>query len=27
MERERLDRFLTFDDGFDAFPGVTRISR
>jgi predicted nucleic acid-binding protein len=27
MERQHVDRILTFDEGFDAFPGVTRISR
>jgi predicted nucleic acid-binding protein len=27
MDRHGVDRILTFDEGFDAFPGVTRISR
>lgn len=27
MEGQYVDRILTFDEGFDAFPGVTRISR
>ncbi len=27
MQREQVDRILTFDEGFDSFPGVTRISR
>ena len=26
MERQRVERILTFDEGFDGFPGVTRIS-
>ena len=25
MERERIDRVLSFDGGFDALPGVTRL--
>lgn len=26
MERHRIDRILSFDSGFDGFPGVTRIN-
>jgi len=26
MERHRIDRILTFDSGFDGFPGITRLS-
>lgn len=26
MEQHGIDRILTFDSGFDRFPGVTRIS-
>jgi len=26
MERERVSRIMTFDTGFDALPGVTRLS-
>lgn len=26
MEREGVDRILTFDAGFDRFPGITRVS-
>ena len=26
MERQRVERILTFDEGFDGFPGMTRIS-
>jgi predicted nucleic acid-binding protein len=25
MERERVDRVLSFDTGFDGYPGVTRL--
>ena len=27
MERHRVDRILSFDSGFDGFPGVTRLFR
>ena len=27
MERHRVDRILSFDRGFDGFPGMTRLSR
>ena len=27
MEHHDVERILTFDEGFDTFPGVTRISR
>ena len=27
MERHRVDRILSFDSGFDGFPGMTRLSR
>jgi uncharacterized protein len=26
MERHSIDRILTFDSGFDGFPGITRLS-
>jgi uncharacterized protein len=26
MERHGIDRILTFDSGFDGFPGITRLS-
>jgi predicted nucleic acid-binding protein len=26
MEQQRIDRILSFDAGFDGFPGITRIS-
>jgi predicted nucleic acid-binding protein len=26
MEQHGIDRILTFDSGFDGFPGVTRLS-
>ncbi len=26
MEREQIDRILSFDSSFDAFPGITRLS-
>lgn len=26
MEQHGIDRILTFDSGFDAFPGVTRLA-
>jgi len=26
MEQHGVDRILTFDSGFDAFPGITRLS-
>ena len=26
MEQHRIDRILSFDSGFDGFPGVTRLS-
>jgi hypothetical protein len=26
MEHHGIDRILTFDSGFDGFPGVTRLS-
>jgi predicted nucleic acid-binding protein len=26
MERHSIERILTFDTGFDGFPGVTRLS-
>jgi predicted nucleic acid-binding protein len=26
MEKHGIDRILTFDPGFDGFPGVTRLS-
>ncbi len=25
MERDGIDRILTFDSGFDSFPGITRL--
>jgi len=25
MERERVDRVLSFDTGFDGYPGITRL--
>jgi predicted nucleic acid-binding protein len=27
MERHAVSRILSFDSGFDGFPGVTRVSR
>ena len=27
MERHRVDRILSFDGGFDGFPGMTRLCR
>jgi len=27
MEREGIDRILTFDTGFDDFPGLQRVAR
>jgi predicted nucleic acid-binding protein len=26
MEQQGIDRIMTFDKGFDQFPGVTRLS-
>jgi predicted nucleic acid-binding protein len=26
MESHRIERILSFDTGFDGFPGVTRLS-
>lgn len=26
MEHHRIERILTFDSGFDGFPGITRLS-
>jgi uncharacterized protein len=26
MEQHRIDRILSFDSGFDQFPGITRLS-
>jgi predicted nucleic acid-binding protein len=26
MEQHRIDRILTFDTGFDGYPGITRLS-
>ena len=26
MERHRVSRIMTFDAGFDAYPGITRLS-
>jgi predicted nucleic acid-binding protein len=26
MERQGIERILTFDSGFDGFPGITRLS-
>jgi predicted nucleic acid-binding protein len=26
MEQHGIERILTFDSGFDGFPGVTRLS-
>jgi predicted nucleic acid-binding protein len=26
MEHHGIDRILTFDSGFDGFPGITRLS-
>jgi predicted nucleic acid-binding protein len=26
MEKHGIDRILTFDTGFDGFPGITRLS-
>jgi predicted nucleic acid-binding protein len=26
MERQGIERILTFDTGFDGFPGITRLS-
>jgi uncharacterized protein len=26
MEQHRIERILTFDTGFDGFPGITRLS-
>ena len=26
MERHGIDRILSFDSGFDGFPGITRLS-
>jgi len=26
MEKHGIERILTFDSGFDGFPGVTRMS-
>jgi predicted nucleic acid-binding protein len=26
MEQQGIDRILTFDSGFDGFPGITRLS-
>jgi hypothetical protein len=27
MERHGVSRIMSFDSGFDGFPGITRISR
>jgi len=26
MEQHSIERILTFDSGFDGFPGITRLS-
>jgi predicted nucleic acid-binding protein len=26
MEHHGIERIMTFDSGFDAFPGITRLS-
>jgi predicted nucleic acid-binding protein len=26
MEQNGIDQILSFDSGFDAFPGITRVS-